>query len=68
MLLSWNDKRRSVAPFAGAWIEIKRNKKTSVWIEVAPFAGAWIEIYTLTETLDGYKVAPFAGAWIEINV
>ena len=34
----------SVAPFAGAWIEIriKSNHKTSYI--VAPFAGAWIEI------------------------
>ena len=36
-----------VAPFAGAWIEIriKSNHKTSYI--VAPFAGAWIEILTL---------------------
>ena len=35
----------SVAPFAGAWIEI--TGKELSWVErnpVAPFAGAWIEI------------------------
>ena len=35
---------RTVAPFAGAWIEILiKAKLLSNW-NVAPFAGAWIEI------------------------
>ena len=33
-----------VAPFAGAWIEIKVSWQNRRIIEVAPFAGAWIEI------------------------
>ena len=35
----------SVAPFAGAWIEIIRAATPNRWSGfVAPFAGAWIEI------------------------
>ena len=37
-------KDKGVAPFAGAWIEISSNPKSSTVICVAPFAGAWIEI------------------------
>ena len=34
-----------VAPFAGAWIEI-RAVSPETWSQVvAPFAGAWIEIF-----------------------
>ena len=35
----WN-----VAPFAGAWIEIRSVKEVKMAVKVAPFAGAWIEI------------------------
>ena len=34
----------SVAPFAGAWIEINIIAKIARDVFVAPFAGAWIEI------------------------
>ena len=34
-----------VAPFAGAWIEIDRERNVYILNSVAPFAGAWIEIY-----------------------
>ena len=35
----------AVAPFAGAWIEIKNTMGfEEVRVIVAPFAGAWIEI------------------------
>ncbi len=34
----------SVAPFAGAWIEIQRLLPKDRSRKVAPFAGAWIEI------------------------
>ena len=34
-----------VAPFAGAWIEIKKRKPKTIKRNVAPFAGAWIEIW-----------------------
>ena len=33
-----------VAPFAGAWIEIKWIPNPHILQPVAPFAGAWIEI------------------------
>ena len=33
-----------VAPFAGAWIEIKSKLQIKQRANVAPFAGAWIEI------------------------
>ncbi len=34
----------TVAPFAGAWIEIVREYTGGAVRAVAPFAGAWIEI------------------------
>ena len=34
----------SVAPFAGAWIEMLDLLDLLAYITVAPFAGAWIEI------------------------
>ena len=34
-----------VAPFAGAWIEIKNYSEYVGRRVVAPFAGAWIEIW-----------------------
>ena len=37
-------KKYSVAPFAGAWIEMQPLNWTDSIKEVAPFAGAWIEI------------------------
>ena len=33
-----------VAPFAGAWIEIRAGSRFRIGATVAPFAGAWIEI------------------------
>ena len=33
-----------VAPFAGAWIEIKSKLQIKQRAKVAPFAGAWIEM------------------------
>ena len=35
---------KDVAPFAGAWIEIRQDVDSFVWTTVAPFAGAWIEM------------------------
>ena len=55
-----------VAPFAGAWIEIRVGCSAPVSRVVAPFAGAWIEIFAQLLRLIGGLVAPFAGAWIEI--
>ena len=56
----------SVAPFAGAWIEIPANCTTGWNYNVAPFAGAWIEIVGFPIAMCVYTVAPFTGAWIEI--
>ena len=56
-----------VAPFAGAWIEILKEKILYLCIIVAPFAGAWIEIPGSRKAPQLSHVAPFAGAWIEIH-
>ena len=56
-----------VAPFAGAWIEIKSPRYTPFHLLVAPFAGAWIEIFPVRLLPRPTTVAPFAGAWIEIS-
>ncbi len=36
---------QDVAPFAGAWIEMKKIVESPSTETVAPFAGAWIEIF-----------------------
>ena len=36
-----------VAPYTGAWIEIKLYMERIVTDEVAPYTGAWIEIINL---------------------
>ena len=56
----------TVAPFAGAWIEIVWTSIAQEDKPVAPFAGAWIEIWEAYHEKDIRTVAPFAGAWIEI--
>ena len=38
------ERQREVAPFAGAWIEIREDEEGVPAARVAPFAGAWIEI------------------------
>ena len=43
----------TVAPFAGAWIEIADGGAVSKSAEVAPFAGAWIEINNLATLFPG---------------
>ena len=58
---------KEVAPFAGAWIEIRNIKKNCTVFSVAPFAGAWIEIILSKWNKFTENVAPFAGAWIEIK-
>ena len=55
-----------VAPFAGAWIEIRLEIRQNRLQQVAPFAGAWIEIDLQSDMQYEMQVAPFAGAWIEI--
>ena len=56
-----------VAPYAGAWIEIKSVCCFSSTATVAPYAGAWIEIGMVLNNRFADKVAPYAGAWIEIT-
>ena len=56
-----------VAPFTGAWIEIRLNARLSGEAGVAPFTGAWIEIPTRSFYTTRPQVAPFTGAWIEIR-
>ena len=55
-------KTETVAPFAGAWIEIYFNYSIDNIFLVAPFAGAWIEIDELGQFEISCFVAPFAGA------
>ena len=56
----------SVAPLAGAWIEIVTVFFTVCVRLVAPLAGAWIEMFPNPEYIKKEAVAPLAGAWIEI--
>ena len=61
------DIEKGVAPFAGAWIEIRIRLFSIAYATiVAPFAGAWIEIRETLSARDLMNVAPFAGAWIEM--
>ena len=58
----------TVAPLAGAWIEIFRVGSAYVWsVKVAPLAGAWIEMISRCWDSRRSAVAPLAGAWIEIH-
>ena len=57
----------TVAPFAGAWIEMSPQLSSIFYRPVAPFAGAWIEIKKVQDFSDKTGVAPFAGAWIEMS-
>ena len=42
----------TVAPFAGAWIEILKLADDKIYVVVAPFAGAWIEISCVCASAD----------------
>ena len=60
-------KKREVASFAEAWIEIEDYDNGRVMKAVASFAEAWIEIKYALIIVDGVgAVASFAEAWIEI--
>ena len=57
----------TVAPYTGAWIEIREHSfDFDEWL-VAPYTGAWIEIFVSHVLLHGQEVAPYTGAWIEIK-
>ena len=49
----WIDILVSVAPLAGAWIEIFLMQLKTAAIRVAPLAGAWIEIIQLCTKSEG---------------
>ncbi len=57
---------QGVAPFTGAWIEIRGAGYEQETRIVAPFTGAWIEIPWADRMPWVEPVAPFTGAWIEI--
>ena len=57
----------TVAPHAGAWIEILKLRLDKSLKRVAPHAGAWIEIRGGAFHNSQHWVAPHAGAWIEIT-
>ena len=58
----------TVAPLAGAWIEISLPNFMSYSVPVAPLAGAWIEISVQVAVKSARNVvAPLAGAWIEMD-
>ena len=44
MTSDYSASKLDVAPFTGAWIEIKGVKLPNTRSIVAPFTGAWIEI------------------------
>ena len=41
----------AVAPYAGAWIEIRLRQTSAALTRVAPYAGAWIEMYIRIDCL-----------------
>ena len=47
----------SVAPLAGAWIEIPISLTPPVPKAVAPLAGAWIEIYNKKSMITNYRLS-----------
>ena len=56
----------TVAPHAGAWVEILAVPLDRMVDNVAPHAGAWVEITVVYLDLSAQDVAPHAGAWVEI--
>ena len=55
---------KTVAPYAGAWIETGIVFSVVLYSGVAPYAGAWIETHPQALPLSYCPVAPFAGAWV----
>ena len=58
---------RWVAPYKGAWIEIRNKRQGNRPLCVAPYMGAWIEIRSARQQIALSGVAPYMGAWIEIG-
>ena len=59
-------RRRNVALFTRAWIEIARYLTKKASVRVALFTRAWIEIYYPKIMYEYHHVALFTRAWIEI--
>ena len=57
-----------VAPYTGAWIEIRITINVIYTRLVAPYTGAWIEIISSRCSMSPVRVAPYTGAWIEIQI
>ena len=57
---------KEVAPFAGAWIEIKIANATIGNFESHPSRVRGLKSYDVPIAKTASCVAPFAGAWIEI--
>ena len=64
--IAYTTAESTVAPRAGAWIEIYDSITLRNAATVAPRAGAWIEMPILHSDIAAPVVAPRAGAWIEI--
>ena len=62
---SLSRRRRSVAPYVGAWIETDYRTGKIFGISVAPYVGAWIETQDDIDYAIEMGVAPYVGAWIE---
>ena len=57
----------SVAPFAGAWIEIRRLHLDSAWHQKSlPSRERGLKYRPRRVSICAPTVAPFAGAWIEM--
>ena len=56
----------TVAPLAGAWVEMRLPLTVVYRLSVAPLAGAWVEIGVSSNCQRHRPVAPLAGAWVEI--
>ena len=57
----------TVAPFAGAWIEITLMKSGKSCIKSLPSRERGLKCSISLDLQDRGLVAPFAGAWIEIE-
>ena len=58
--------RYSVAPFAGAWIEIIEKQNTDDPDTSLPSRERGLKLWHMGRLSMTQSVAPFAGAWIEI--
>ena len=57
----------AVAPFTGAWIEIKIEKLKNLIFTVAPFTGAWIEMWLINNGDNGKLSLPSRGRGLKFH-